>query len=1064
MCINKWMFSVSLLLLVTIDNRTRAYSNQWTAKILGGPDVAQRVAMEHGFHYRHQIFEDLYHFDHKSVKKRSSEPHLEINSRLKRDTRVQNAEQQRILSRRKRDFVVKRGPASSRAILNDDRWPQMWYLNRGKGLDMNVQGAWADGITGHGIVVTILDDGLEKDHPDIYSNYDPQASYDVNSYDDDPMPRYDYLNSNRHGTRCAGEVAATANNSFCAVGVAYGAGVGGVRMLDGEVTDAVEARSLSFNSQHIDIYSASWGPDDDGKTVDGPGELATRAFIEGITKGRSGKGSIFVWASGNGGREHDNCNCDGYTNSIWTLSISSATENGLVPWYSEACSSTLATAYSSGSLGEKQIVTIDLNHQCTSSHTGTSASAPIAAGICALALEANRDLTWRDMQHIVVRTAKPANLIAADWTINGVGRNVSHSFGYGLMDATAMVQLAKKWQTVPEQHKCEMLAPHKNRSIPSRSQLTLDFHVKECSGVNFLEHVQAKITLSASRRGDLEITLTSPQGTKSTLLAKRPHDNSKTGFQQWPFMSVHTWGERPHGTWKLEVHNEGRYVGRAILHEWSLIFYGTGTLPDPTEYALYSSIAGSSISSTNIKSPKKPVVKTSNYSRNGLNIIGIKSKNNKLIKQQQQSQQNSGLNQAYIQQNQTSKKSKVRGQHKNGKSTNKPTVRPTVQSLRGLTFSRIATSKPRVSGSNNTASSAGTTIGNTTNNNSTPKAIPETPVVKLTTQLPKQQQIIDSVTSTSSLQRGLILMEPAAKAATNKVPVVFQQYPKIQQLYPLYPVYPGVRGVNQHATRAKGLDLLQDEQFDTRNLQLTDKASLTEWGLVFYGTETALKFDDELDKDKPIAPIEIDIPHNNAAEDKKPIDTEGDGDLWTGRQQVDLISHPEVQKPTTENHTSKACNSFGSHGCLECKLGWFISEGRCLSECPHNMYVDHDQRKNACIPCHYSCMTCSGPSDIDCTSCHADSNPIPPEMETFQCILKSIEWKTKSTVWFYRMTIVLGLSSILMIGIVIYLWISSSKKLQKIINHGYMELPLPNDQLKDGNSNRNLDQYQSESE
>lgn len=55
-------------------------------------------------------------------------------------------------------------------------------------------------------------------------------------------------------------------------------------MLDGDVTDAVEARSLSLNPQHIDIYSASWGPDDDGKTVDGPGELATRAFIEGITR------------------------------------------------------------------------------------------------------------------------------------------------------------------------------------------------------------------------------------------------------------------------------------------------------------------------------------------------------------------------------------------------------------------------------------------------------------------------------------------------------------------------------------------------------------------------------------------------------------------------------------------------------------------------------------------------------------------------------------------------------------------------------------------------------------
>jgi proprotein convertase subtilisin/kexin type 5 len=58
-------------------------------------------------------------------------------------------------------------------------------------------------------------------------------------------------------------------------------------MLDGDVTDAVEARSLSLNPQHIDIYSASWGPDDDGKTVDGPGELARRAFIEGVAKVRS---------------------------------------------------------------------------------------------------------------------------------------------------------------------------------------------------------------------------------------------------------------------------------------------------------------------------------------------------------------------------------------------------------------------------------------------------------------------------------------------------------------------------------------------------------------------------------------------------------------------------------------------------------------------------------------------------------------------------------------------------------------------------------------------------------
>ena len=60
----------------------------------------------------------------------------------------------------------------------------------------------------------------------------------------------------------------------------------GVRMLDGDVTDAVEAQSLSLAPQHIDIYSASWGPDDDGRTVDGPAKMAEKAFLDGVMKVR----------------------------------------------------------------------------------------------------------------------------------------------------------------------------------------------------------------------------------------------------------------------------------------------------------------------------------------------------------------------------------------------------------------------------------------------------------------------------------------------------------------------------------------------------------------------------------------------------------------------------------------------------------------------------------------------------------------------------------------------------------------------------------------------------------
>lgn len=81
--------------------------------------------------------------------------------------------------------------------------------------------------------------------------------------------------------RCAGEVAAAANNKVCGVGVAYNARIGGIRMLDGDVTDAVEARSLSHALDYIDIYSSSWGPEDKGVKVDGPGRLAKIALKDG---------------------------------------------------------------------------------------------------------------------------------------------------------------------------------------------------------------------------------------------------------------------------------------------------------------------------------------------------------------------------------------------------------------------------------------------------------------------------------------------------------------------------------------------------------------------------------------------------------------------------------------------------------------------------------------------------------------------------------------------------------------------------------------------------------------
>ncbi|XP_012585419.1 PREDICTED: proprotein convertase subtilisin/kexin type 4 isoform X2 [Condylura cristata] len=549
--------------------RVPIYVSSWAVRVSQGYQEAERLARKFGYVNLGQIFPDsqYFHLRHRGVVQQSLTPHWGHSLRLKKDPKVQWFEQQTLRRRVKRSLAVPTDPWFSK----------QWYMNKDTQPDLNILQVWNQGLTGQGIVVSILDDGIEKDHPDLWANYDPLASYDFNDYDPDPQPRYTPSDENRHGTRCAGEVAATANNGFCGVGVAYNARIGGVRMLDGTITDIIEAQSLSLQPQHIHIYSASWGPEDDGRTVDGPGILTREAFRRGVTKGRGGLGTLFVWASGNGGLHYDNCNCDGYTNSIHTLSVGSTTQQGHVPWYSEACASTLTTTYSSGVVTDPQIVTTDLHHQCTDKHTGTSASAPLAAGMIALALEANPLLTWRDMQHLVVRASRPAQLQAEDWRINGVGRQVSHHYGYGLLDAGLLVDTARSWLPTLPQQKCALQILH--TPSPILPLMHVRKNVSACAGqanyIRSLEHVQVQLSLAYSRRGDLEISLTSPMGTRSTLVAIRPFDISGQGYNNWIFMSTHFWDEDPRGQWTLGLENKGYYFNTGTLHRYTLLLYGT---------------------------------------------------------------------------------------------------------------------------------------------------------------------------------------------------------------------------------------------------------------------------------------------------------------------------------------------------------------------------------------------------------------------------------------------------------------------------------------------------------
>eukprot|EP00092_Neocalanus_flemingeri_P004458 GFUD01004797.1.p1 GENE.GFUD01004797.1~~GFUD01004797.1.p1 ORF type:complete len:1325 (+),score=279.92 GFUD01004797.1:106-4080(+) len=587
------MLSLNLLLLSFLS--TVLGELEFAVHVKGGNVVADIIAAKHGMQNMGEVIPNTNYFLLRTLdnsrKKRSVR---NITHVFEMDTEVDWSEFQTPLTRVKRnkmhasDFYVSE---IGRRLLqnsllnkpwskfNDPMWKDMWYLNRKDDLTMMVEGAWKLGVTGSGVTVTIVDDGIEKDNPDLIRNYDPLASTDRNDNDSDPSPRYDISNTNDHGTRCAGVVSATSNNSVCGVGIAFNAKIGGIRMLDGQITDAVEAKSLSFNQDHIDIYSNSWGPPDDGETLKGPGKLASRALQQGIQRGRSGKGSIYVWASGNGGML-DDCNCDGYAASIFTIAVSSTNETGANPSYSEECSAILATTYSGGTIPDRKIVTTDINHKCTSDHSGTSASAPMAAAIIALSLEINLELTWRDVQHIMVRTSRPGNLKALDWNVNGVNRRVSHSYGYGLMDAESMVKLARRWNSVPSQQSCEVTSPdyytpYPYKSIPAKGNISIELDVNSCPGVRNLEHVVSRISVTAGKwRGDLKIILRSPSGTHSTLLNYRMIDFSSSGFINWPFMTTHSWGESSNGKWILEIHN---YDGalEAKFSGWSLNLFGT---------------------------------------------------------------------------------------------------------------------------------------------------------------------------------------------------------------------------------------------------------------------------------------------------------------------------------------------------------------------------------------------------------------------------------------------------------------------------------------------------------
>lgn len=469
--------------------------------------------------------------------------------------------------------------------IKDPIFQDQWHLFNPiqVGHDLNVSGVWAQNITGKGSTVCIVDDGLDMNSDDLRDNYFAAGSYDFNDQTADPLPR---LFDDRHGTRCAGEVAAV-RNDVCGVGVAYDGKVSGVRILSKVISNADEATAMNYAFQENDIYSCSWGPPDDGQSMEAPDIIIERAMVTGVQEGRRGLGSIYVFAIGNGASRDDNCNFDGYTNSIYSVSVGGIDRKGLHPYYSEKCSAQLVVTYSSGS--NDAIHTTDVGkNECYTNHGGTSAAGPLVAGIYALALEANRNLTWRDIQYLTVLTAVKVDQ-PSDWAMNkALGKEFSHQFGYGKADAGALVEMAKTWTTVKPQAWYFSPWLHVNHPIPQADKgLASSFNVTQelltTANLERIEHVTVTMNIKHTRRGDLSVELLSPAGMVSHIATHRRDDEARAGYIDWTFMSVAHWGETGVGTWTVIVKDTNINAHNGTFTDWRLKLYGESIDADKQE-------------------------------------------------------------------------------------------------------------------------------------------------------------------------------------------------------------------------------------------------------------------------------------------------------------------------------------------------------------------------------------------------------------------------------------------------------------------------------------------------
>lgn len=488
--------------------------------------------------------------------------------------------------------------------ITDQYYERQYYLRQ-----MRVQSAWQtllreEKCFGEGVTITVVDHPIEQKHEDLNANIDIAGSYNMHTgkKGEIPFPSRPYT-VGAHGTMVAGIIAAGANG-FGIVGIANKSRLQSYNLLGNEI----EANEIIAMGADGDIINNSWGPPDNRPTLSPLPAVIKEAIDTKIDQGRGGRGTIYVWAAGNGGRScgeviggiiinkkcNNNSNYDGYANYRKVIAVGALKLNRVTmpdgkmkkADFSEKGANILLSAPGKG-ITTTRVTPLNSNgRRYTNRFSGTSAAAPMISGTIALLLESNPTLGWRDVRAILARTASHVNVDSgdSDWRQNGAGLWINHKYGYGLVNVKAAVESAKNWINLPPEIAYTSSGQWTvNNGIPNNNgahfERTLQVRLAE-TPISSLESVELIVDSDHTNWSNLTITLISPQGTPSIITEQ--HDcivnaEDKCEGQQlgsMVFSSTRLLGENPIGRWTIRIKDEaGANSGK--VNQITLNLYGS---------------------------------------------------------------------------------------------------------------------------------------------------------------------------------------------------------------------------------------------------------------------------------------------------------------------------------------------------------------------------------------------------------------------------------------------------------------------------------------------------------